>query len=183
MSNETFLFIDWETTAFKKSGALKQEGQARGCQVGMLLTDATGRILNSFSQLIKPDGWKVSQFNIDTCGITQEDCEKYGLPAKSVFTVFTRYAAMATMIVAHNAEFDKAFAEIEAAYAEMPMPETEWHCTMKTNTHIAGGKWPKLNATLEHYCGRQLGNVAHNAMFDVEACKDVFFAKREKEAA
>lgn len=141
MSEEAFLFIDWETTGFKKGGAIKQEGQARACQVGMILTDANGRIINSFSQLIKPEGWKVSQFNIDSCGITQEDCEKYGVSAKAVFSLFSRYAATATTIIAHNADFDRDF------------------------------------------CGRQLGNVAHNAMYDVEACKDIFFAARQKEAA
>ena len=183
MQKETYLFVDTETTGFKKSGAIKQDGQARVCQVGMILTDATGKIINSFSQLIKPDGWKVSQFNIDSCGITQEDCEKYGVSAKSVFSLFGRYASMASVIVAHNADFDKDFCIIEAAYAEMPMPETSWYCTMKENTHISGGKWPKLSEALQHFCGRQLGNVAHNAMYDVEACKDIFFAARQKEAA
>lgn len=183
MTNETYLFIDYETTGFKKSGAPKQDGQSRACQVGMILTDATGKIINSFSQLMKPEGWKVSQFNIDMCGITQEDCENYGVSAKAVFTLFYRYASMATIIVAHNADFDKDFAKIEAAYAEMEMPSTPWYCTMKENIHISGGKWPKLNEALQHYCGRQLGNVAHNAMYDVEACKDIFFAARAKEAA
>lgn len=181
---ENFLFIDWETTGFKKAGQLKQDGQARGCQVGMLLTDATGKVINSFSQLIKPDGWQVSQFNIDKCGITQEACEKFGFPAKAVFNVFVRYASMASMIVAHNAEFDRNFCMIEAAYTEQLIPTTPWHCTMKENTHITpDGKWPKLDFTLKHFCGRELGNVAHNAMFDVEACKDIFFATRQLKAA
>lgn len=177
----TFLFIDWETTGFKKHGALKQEGQARGCQIGMILSDSNGKIINSFSQLIKPDGWEVSKFNIDSCGISQEACENYGLSAKSVFSVFLRYAAMATTIVAHNADFDKDFCNIEAEYAGMPMPNTPWLCTMKSNVHISGGKYPKLNEALQHFCGRQLGNVAHNAMYDVEACKDIFFAMPRKE--
>ena len=180
MSEEIFLAIDWETTGFKKGGALRQEGQARGCQIGMILCDATGKIINSFSQLVKPDGWTVSQFNIDSCGITQEMCEKYGMLAREVFEMFVRYAKMSTVIVAHNSDFDKDFCEIEAAYADMPMPTTPWFCTMKPNTHIAGGRWPKLNATLKHFCDRELGNVAHNAMYDVEACKDIFFAMKAK---
>ncbi len=181
MTEETFLCLDWETTGFKKSGPLVQAGQGRGCQIGMILCDATGKIINSFSQLVKPDGWTVSQFNIDSCGITQEACEKYGMPAKGVFAMFCQYASMATVIVAHNSDFDREFCEIEAAYAGMPMPDTQWFCTMKPNTHISpGGKWPKLTATLLHYCGRELGNVAHNAMYDVEACKDIFFAMKAK---
>lgn len=179
---ETFLFLDYETTGFKKSGIVKQEGQSRACQLGMILAYDSGRIINTFSCLIKPEGWKVSDFNIKSCGITQEECEKYGLSAKSVFSLFTRYASMATMIVAHNADFDKDFCLIEAAYVDMPMPETPWYCTMKNNVHISGGKWPKLNEALKHYCGRELGNVAHNAMYDVEACKDIFFSARKAAA-
>lgn len=183
MTEEIFLFLDYETTGFKKSGSPKQEGQSRACQMAMLLTDKNGRSIAEHSCLIKPEGWKVSQFNIDSCGITQEDCENFGISSKALFSLFSRYAKIATTIIAHNEEFDSGFAHIEAAYAEMEMPITPWFCTMKSNMHITGGKWPKLEETLKHFCQRSLGDQAHNAMYDVQACRDIFFAMRKKEAA
>lgn len=187
---ETFMFLDTETTGFKKQGNMVQEGQARVCQLAFLLTDSVGRSLSEFSTLIKPDGWKVSQFNIDSCGITQEDCEKYGLAQKSVIALFARMASMATLLVAHNEEFDRNMMNVEQAYYNETQPDGKyisvdnpWFCTMKTNTHISGGKWPKLEEALTHFTGRTLEGFAHDAMYDVRACRDIFFAARARAAA
>lgn len=166
-STDIFLFLDYETTGFKKP--------ARACQMAMLLSDAKGRSIAEHSFLIKPEGWQVSQFNIDSCGITQEDCENYGISAKAAFCLFKKLAEMATYVVAHNSDFDKSFAHIEAEALGEIVPATPWFCTMKSNTHI-GGKWPKLEEALRHFCGRDLGSNAHNATYDVEACRDIFFA-------
>lgn len=185
---EILLFRDTETTGFKKGGALVQEGQARVCQVALILTDATGRPLQKFSTLIKPDGWLVSKFNVESCGITQEDCEQFGMAMSSVMRLYNRMASAATLLVAHNDDFDHGMFEIEDAYHGGVLPNkdhltTKRFCTMKTNTHISGGKWPKLEATLQHYCGRSLGEDAHDAMFDTEACKDIYLAMQKEKAA
>lgn len=186
MSDEIILFKDTETTGFKKGGPIIQDGQARVCQLALILTDAQGRVLHQFSSLIKPEGWKVSQYNIDKCKITQDDCERFGISAKAAVNLYQRLASMATVIVCHNSEFDQNMMEIEEEYANPGSKKvsTKRYCTMKTNTHITpDGKWPKLEAALLHYTGRVLGEKAHNAIFDTEACRDIFFAMREKKAA
>ena len=183
----TYLFLDVETTGFKKSGALIQEGQARVCQIAMLLTDENGKHLTEFSSLIKPDGWTISDGAHKVHGFTDEYCEQYGIEFRQAVTIFLTLAQKSKLIVAHNSEFDKGMVDIEKAYAyqgiekyiDMNKEESSWHCTMKTNTHITGGKWPKLEEALIHYTGYGLADNAHDAMYDVKACKEIFFATRK----
>lgn len=181
--SKTFLFIDTETTGFPKKGNLIQDGQARVCQIAMLLTDETGKHLTEFSALIKPDGWKISEGASQVHGFTDEFCELYGITTNEVIYTYFILAEKASLIIAHNADFDKGMMEIEAEYFQNEVVEegrtkinTPWHCTMKTNTHITGGKWPKLEEAYKHYTGKSLGDNAHDAMYDVKACRDIFFA-------
>lgn len=176
------LVLDTETTGFKKKGALIQDGQGRICQIALIACDRSGRTVNKFSTLIKPDGWKVSQYNIDNCGITQDDCEKYGMTIAGALYVMSKFVEMSNLLIAHNSEFDQGMIDIELAYhnssnARQMNFNKPWHCTMKTNTHISGGKWPKLNEALKHYCARELTEgEAHDALFDAQACKEIYFA-------
>ena len=67
--------------------------------------------------------------------------------------------------------------EIELAYSGDDSPELNtWHCTMKDISRREGSKWPKLEEALQRYCGRSMGNKAHDAMEDTRACRDIFFA-------
>lgn len=183
MTEETFFFIDTETTGFPKKDAKVQDGQARVCQVAMLLTDSIGNPLAKFCSLIKPDGWTISEGAQKVHGFTNEKCEKYGLNVKAVIALYVRMAQLSTMRIAHNAEFDKTMMDIELAYSPYVDADAPYFCTMKTNTHITGGKWPKLEEALQHFCQRSLGDTAHDALIDVEACKDIFFAMRKKQEA
>lgn len=192
--SETFLFIDTETTGFPKKGSLIAQGQARVCQLAMLLTDNQGKSLMEFSSLICPDNWSISEGAAKVHGFTDDLCAEFGLDFRAAFSMYGKFAGLASMIVAHNSDFDKGMMDIEQEYyfeklslypeaKEDHRIKTPWHCTMKTNTHITGGKWPKLEETLRHYCNRSLGDSAHDAMYDVKACKDIFFAVRKRNAA
>lgn len=185
------LIIDTETTGFpKKYGALIQDGQARVCQVAMLLTDDDGKSLAEFSCLIKPDRWEIHENAAKVHGFTNELCEQYGISAKSAYAFFTRMAKIADMIVAHNSEFDMKMMQIEAAYCEQDFPETPWYCTMIESSPILNlpptekmmacgftkNKPPNLGEALKFMCDKELGSGAHNAMYDVAACRDIYFA-------
>lgn len=189
MTEEFFLFLDTETTGFSKNGNLIQPGQARVCQIAMLLTDGEGKSLNEFSSLIRPDGWVVGDGAKAVHGFSTEMCERFGINFKAMVSLYQRLASMATGIVAHNSEFDRKMMEIEEEYHTPSYKKviTPWIDTMKPNTDIVkaphknggnGYKWPTLEETLVFYTGRSLGNTAHNAMYDVQACRDIFFAMR-----
>lgn len=186
---ELYLGIDTETTGFKKSGALIQPGQARVCQMGMILFNEEGRSLAEFCSLVTPDGWEVGEGAQKIHGFSTTDCLTFGLSMAGIMQLYRSLTALAVQHVAHNADFDAGMMEIEQAYYNVNRPTekrieimTPWFCTMKTNTHITGGKWPKLAEALRHFTGREQ-SAAHDAMGDVRDCRDVFLAARKKAAA
>lgn len=184
---ETFLFLDTETTGFKKSGSLIQKGQGRVCQIAMILADETGRKLAEFQSLIKPNDWDLDGATENYYGLSYADCEEYGVPHEAFMEMYFRLGLRdGVQIVAHNSSFDQGMMEIETAYYHRRQNQSEifqyhnpnWYCTMKKNTHIShNGKWPKLDATLKHYTGKDLID-AHDAMADTKACMEIFFAMR-----
>ncbi len=185
--NEIFLVIDTETTGFKRKGLLIQEKQARVCQLAMVLTNSDGKPLAKFSSLIKPDGWTISEGASKVNGLTDEVCEEFGIEQGEAYKMYEHFANMTDVIVAHNADFDKGMMDIEKAYyvrdakRSILANETPWHCTMKENAHLTGGK--SLKNCLQHHCGRDIGEDAHDALVDTEACLDIFFASRARVAA
>ena len=178
---ETFLAIDVETTGFPKSGALIQPDQARVCQLALILCDARGKVLSKFCSLIKPDGWKIHEGARKVHGISDEQCERYGVGFISAIGLFHYLASMATTVVTHNVKFDRQLLEIESAYAKEVWPmDRNWFCTMENNTHfMPGNKFPKLAEAYRHYCDKEIEG-AHDALVDAEACKDIFFEMKKR---
>lgn len=175
---ENLLFLDTETTGFKKGGELIQDGQGRVCQIAMILADRNGKTLAEFQSLIKPYMWDVGDATHNYYGLSYEDCEKYGVTQIAFMRIFRELSSSCSEIVAHNAKFDKGMMDVETAYREVEPISTPWNCTMITNKHITdNGKWPKLDFTLKHYTGKDLVG-AHDAMADTRACRDIYFAMR-----
>jgi DNA polymerase III epsilon subunit-like protein len=180
-----YLFVDTETTGFPKKGPRIQEGQARVCQLAFIYTDEDGKTLAEFSSMIRPDGWSIKEDASKIHGLTDDTCFAHGLDMRLVMEVFKRFETNANVVVAHNEEFDRGMLTIEESYLvgqEIDYIVTPWHCTMKSNEHHFG-KWPKLAAALEFFTGRILGADAHDALHDVRACRDIFFAARDREVA
>jgi len=190
-----YAFVDTETTGLPKSGDPKQDGQARVCQLAVLLTDDNGKALNEMCFIIKPNGWTISDGAANVHGITMEVAENHGINAITAYKLFAAQAKQADMIVAHNVAFDKRLIEIEAACLGEDIVDKPWHCTMEQSRDIcaiaptekmvmAGRteyfKSPKLEEAYRIICRRSLGDSAHNAMADVRACRDIFFALKNK---
>lgn len=177
-----YLFKDWETTGFKKSGPLVQDGQARGCQVAYLFTDENGNSLAEFAALIEPKGWTVGEGAQAVHGFTTEFCELYGVNIKAALGTYLSLAKRAKLVIAHNAEFDCNITEIECAYAGVHPPATPRYCTMlnaATPCGLPGNKWPKLEEALQILCGKTI-DKAHDALYDVRACRDIFFELKNR---
>lgn len=182
-----YLFGDTETTGFAKKGSCVQEGQARICQLALLLVDENRNTVAEFSALIKPDGWIISDGAYETHGKSMEDCERYGLPIASAYGAFDCFAKRAGLFVCHNMNFDWRLLEIEAAYGQKTLPQIQKFCTMKAATPVCklpgrygDFKWPKAIEALQILCDRDIGDDAHDAMHDTRACKDIFFALMDK---
>ena len=76
---ETFLFLDTETTGFKKSGPLMQNGQARVCQIAMILADENAKVLAEYQSMVRPMDWDLNGATHNYYGIPYEDCALYGV--------------------------------------------------------------------------------------------------------
>jgi len=194
--NDNLLFTDTETTGFKKSGLIV-EGQARVCQIAMILTDKTGRILAQFSSYIKPNGWKIGDGAFKQHGISQEDCENYGMPQSHFMGMFLTFLQKSNLVVAHNSNFDESMMDVETAYyndasdLSMKSPKRPWYCTQKntvdiccvppTEKMIAVGrthyKTPSLAEAYHHFTGKRIEG-AHDAMVDTRACMEIYFGMK-----
>ncbi len=148
----------------------------------MIVVDAEGKSLAEFSTLIKPQGWKVSEFNLEH-GITQEDCEKYGMKISSAFRLYLLWASMVQEQFAYNIGFDRTLMAIEAARLGVEMPFVDWFCPMLAMTDVCkipkpsgkpGYKWPSLAEAYKHATGKDIEG-AHDALNDIRATKDVTF--------
>jgi DNA polymerase-3 subunit epsilon len=195
-----YLFFDTETTGlpdFKLPA--EWEAQPRICQLGAIVTDRDGRVKAEANLLIKPDGWTIPDAATAVHGISQADAEKYGVTMKGALSVFARLLKMADTLIAHNLRFDLFLLEIEAHRTGMldgklDLPPSCF-CTMTSSINVlqlpptqkmqAVGftkfKNPNLQEAYRHFFGREFEG-AHDAMADVRACRDVFFALKKLEA-
>jgi DNA polymerase III subunit epsilon len=167
-----YLFIDTETTG---------KENAKICQLAMVFTDNSLNTKGIVSSYIKPEGWFIPKSATAYHGITQEQCELFGLPVKALLKVFNFYADKSDLIIAHNAKFDKRCIEQETSANGLLASATPWYCTMENSTPILaipnatnrGYKWPKLSEAFKFFTGQDLQN-AHDALWDTRACREVF---------
>lgn len=189
----SYLFFDTETTGLPDFRMPTQwEGQPRICQLGAILTDDDGKVRAEMNLIASPSGWKVPYEAAQIHGITQDDAIKFGVSMKGILTLFSRFISKADVVVAHNIRFDAFMIEREVLACEMQPADfkiTTQTCTMEmardvvcippTERMIASGrtgfKSPNLMEAFRHFFGRDFDG-AHDAMADVRACKDIFFA-------
>ena len=156
------------------------------------MTDATGKVINGFASLIKPDNWpEIDQGAFAVHGLTAEHCNKYGLPAATVFGVIEAMLARAERRIGHNIAFDQKLLRGELRRLELPdhyVKELDY-CTMHNSralckipptgkmmgAGIKAYKSPKLEEAHQHFFDRPIIN-AHTALADVNACKKIYFA-------
>src|SRR5215216_6018541 len=97
------LFFDTETTGlpeYKKKHDLSV--QPHVIQLAALLTDDSGNTKGEFNTLIKPAGWTVPAEAQAVHGISQEDCERYGIEIRSALGMFNLWLKLLPEAVAHN---------------------------------------------------------------------------------
>lgn len=180
----TKLFFDTETSADKEQ---------RLVQLAAILTDDEGREVQSVNLIIKPIDFYISKEATAIHGISQEHAFKFGVPLRSVLTIFCELACSAQEIIAHNINFDKKVICDEFSRGmnrENILTEVfkNTFCTMNILTPICkishpsrgGYKWPKLQEAYQYAFGEQFDG-AHNALNDVRACMRLYFWLKERE--
>lgn len=182
------LFFDTETTGMiDRFSDYDSPRQPHIVQLGAILADESGRdIAEPVSVIVKPEGWEVSPEAAEVHGITTEMALARGIPLRLAVQMFDRLLADATLLVAHNFDFDRMV--VAAAYHRLrlayPFRGKDTYCTMRSATPVCrlpgpyGFKWPTLSEAYRCLIGKDLPD-AHDALMDVKACKEIYFALRK----
>lgn len=196
------LFFDTETTGFRKNGFTP-----RVVQIGALLTDDYGKTISELNVLLQPDGF--TEVPMDAArihGFTIEVIQAVGVNRHAGLQTFFGLVEAADTIVAHNIDYDVDMLHIEI---EKDLQSAGWNailqdkrqfCTMANSRDIlmmplsdaqarffrdTGNdqkfKNPRLIEAYQHFFHKDFEG-AHDAMADVRACKDVFFALHQLKA-
>ncbi|MEM9928318.1 MAG: 3'-5' exonuclease [Bacteroidota bacterium] len=188
------LFFDTETTGLPKnwnapSSAIRN--WPRLVQLAWILTNEDGEIQESYSTIIRPEGFTIPRSASDIHRVTQARALAEGQPLTDVLSAFTTALAQANQLIAHNIDFDEKIlgCEFYRSTGKDPLLRVRKACTMKDDAIIAWAaippkrygtyKWP----TLEQL-HRKLFNTgipaAHDALVDVEATVRCWVGLKEK---
>ena len=177
-----YLVFDTETTGFPlKDKPADYPGQARIVQLAALLLDENFKERACLNTLIRPSGWTISAGAQQAHGITQEDCQNYGVPIEVALKFFDFLLSGTEVLIAHNISFDNQLLNIEYELAGVQRKVTDEYCTMHKTTNICKlqgkqpgkYKWPKLEEAYWHFFSEKLEG-AHDALVDVRACARIY---------
>lgn len=177
-----FLYLDTETADYHEPGA-----PALPVELAFVLGDEE-RVVASLGVVLSQTQWPgirenpIAERVISIHGITPRMCADHGEAPIIVLEMFRRMLARASMVVAHNIEFD--FGVMNHAFATMQLPGVAWpplYCTMRASAPVlripSGGRYavgghkaPKLAEAYHYFTKKDLAN-AHNALTDVYACR------------
>jgi DNA polymerase III epsilon subunit-like protein len=190
---ENILVFDTETTGKIVDWKASLHEMPFLVQVAAVLFTPDARPVAHMSFMTFPE-YKGQQYPIPAeaagvHGVTQELLDEVGYSTKLALAVFNNMLKRAGVLVAHNMSFDDKI--IRAAYMRIAADQDVYKaikkgCTknMTTNHLKLPGKygkfkWPSLDEAYRAMVNPDGFSGAHDAMVDVLACADVFFAARK----
>ena len=184
-----YLFFDTETSGLPgnwSAPASDVDNWPRLVQIGWFCCDASGQVLRSQQDLIKPQGFEISLQAAQLHGITTQLALRDGVDLLPVLEEFSADVRAAKVVVAHNLDFDQKVMQAELHRAELAdvFARKRRVCTMKETANVCrlpgkyGYKWPSLTELHRHLFGTPFEG-AHGALADAEACQRCFFRLRE----
>lgn len=189
------LFFDTETNGLPNfNERARHPSQPHIVQLAATLTESDGTAIENYNVICKPDGWTISQELSDIHGITHDHALRVGIPEAEACAVLLGMIRRASLIVAFNITFDKFIARIGMRRFDLITDaddlwwkELPTFCAMRPMTEICklpfpngrpgrGGafKFPKLQEAYTHVFGKAF-DKAHDALADVNACKEIYF--------
>jgi DNA polymerase-3 subunit alpha len=183
-----FLIFDTETTGLPRNynaPLTDFDNWPRMVQVAWQLHDQHGKLINSNSIIIKPEGYTIPFNAVQIHGITNERAIEEGQDLKTVLQEFVNVVNQAAYLCGHNIEFDNNIigsellrCGLENVLAAKPFIDTKNDQTTEFCA-IPGGrggkfKWPTLTELYSKLFNDTF-EEAHNAAFDVLATGKVFF--------
>ena len=184
-----YLFFDTETTGLPKNWkapVTDTDNWPRMIQIGWVLCDESGTIVNQKDYIIAPEGFTIPAESAAVHGITTERAVLEGVPLQEVLDEFNALVEKAQYIVAHNISFDEKIIGAEFIRKQVPsrFEQTPKLCTMHASTNYCkipgnyGFKWPKLQELHVKLFGEEF-EEAHDAAADIGATVKCFWKMRE----
>lgn len=182
------LSFDTEVTGMPKPRLpLDDPSQPRIVQLGAVLVDENGQIVETFDRLIRPDGWHVPEEMAEIHGWTTEICAARGVPMKSALAEFTDLVRKARTVTAYNLEFDHQMLAIECLANELDDPLSEAEnsfCAMRLCADLlripdgrGGHRFVRLQDAHQRLFGTDQ-EKPHCALADSIACSRIVFEAR-----
>ena len=197
------LVFDTETTGIpNRNLPMNDDSQPHIVQLAAILADDEGNTMASMNVIIKPAGWTIPDAAANVHGITNDIAEKYGISINLALVMFMEMFQKCDYLVAHNIEFDlnmlrryakdqenfvfenkmiTRFDTMKMMIDECKLPLTERQKYAKAyNSNIGDYKQPTLSESYWHVFTEEIDG-AHDAMVDVEACKELFYNYKDNE--
>jgi DNA polymerase III epsilon subunit-like protein len=180
-----YLFFDTETTGVPrnyKAPASDLKNWPRLVQIAWLLTDEEAHEVSSAEYIVKPEGFIIPNDAAEVHGITTEFALRNGVDLQSVLSAVAANVNKASLLVAHNMQFDEKILGAELLRAGYPnvVDAKNRRCTMQAATNYCrlpgpyGFKWPTLQE-LHLKLFNESFEGAHRALVDVRACARCYF--------
>ncbi|ACL17584.1 3'-5' exonuclease [Methanosphaerula palustris] len=184
-----YLFFDTETTGLPKKKHASMHRVAnwpRIVELGWVLTDTKGTVIEEAGLLVRPDGFSVPAESTAIHGITTEQATEQGSAISEVLARFLLALEQSELICGHQVSFDHRVVGAELIRAGMPVDQLDKprFCTMeasKTLNRSATGHSPhplSLSALYLHLFDEPFAG-AHRALADAKACAACFFVIRD----
>lgn len=182
-----FVFDAETTGVLNKNLPLEHPEQPRVVQLAGIMVNSHWQELNSFSFVVKPDGFEVPEEAVKIHGITTDMANLLGLPLLTVLSVFNNMVHQAHEVWAFNAHYDVSvlrgeFLRLNRPYA---MDARAARCAMLECKDILklpgpyGYKWPKLSEAYAYFFNGAEIDKAHDALADVRATAKVMQAMQD----
>ena len=184
------LVIDTETTGlpdFNKRAS--DPSQPHIVQFAALVLDNDNKETHAFCSIVRPDGWSIPAEASAVHGITDEVAREKGIAESTVAMMFLSMMEKASVLVAHNLQFDKFIMRVACRrHGFMTDEMDQWwkafptFCTMRASTNICkipqangyGYKWPKLKEAASLLLKEKVQEGHHDALEDVRACARLY---------
>lgn len=192
-----FLIFDVETTGFIKGDKIdfsKLDNFPRVVQLAFQLHDEKGKLIQQYSQIVKPDGFEIPYNAAQVHKITTERAIQEGIELQKVLEDFLKALYQTKIIAGHNiigydipvvtAEFlrygiSDNFLKDKIYVDTCTSKEVIEFCQLPGGKG-GGLKQPKLEELYEKLVGEKF-QLAHNAAFDVQANAFAFFQLLKKQ--
>jgi DNA polymerase III epsilon subunit-like protein len=180
------LFFDTETSGkYHFNLPCSDPSQPRIMQIAFLLVDRNKQTIMTYSSLIKyPRSYPVDPDAQKIHGISFDQCQTCGVSCKCVADILREIEPRINTICAHNLNFDEhlLMAFCDQLNTDYIFSQKRRYCTMEASTDIlklpgkieGKYKWPKLQEVYKYFTGHEMAE-SHNALSDVQACKEIYF--------